>query len=97
MDTWAECIAALAATDAKLSEFTQAIGLMTTIKGSMVMRPDDPIGMAQEVAAYVALLEKVAEAGRAIMSYEVTGGPSFPQWDKYFDDLRAALDAAKEG
>lgn len=47
--------------DAELSKFRQAIGLMTTIKGSMVMRPDDPIGMAQEVAAYVAALEKVEE------------------------------------
>ena len=46
--------------DAELSKFRQAIGLMTTIKGSMVMRPDDPIGMAQEVVEYVARLEKVA-------------------------------------
>lgn len=37
----------------KLAEMTQAVGLVTTIKGSMVMRPDDPIGMMQEVAAYV--------------------------------------------
>jgi hypothetical protein len=42
---------------AKNAALREAIGLMTTIKGDMVMRPDDPIGMAQEVAAYVEALK----------------------------------------
>jgi hypothetical protein len=56
-----------------------------------------PCPSCAALRARIEVLEKVVEAARAIMSYEVTGGPSFPQWDKYFDDLRAALDALKEG
>ena len=35
--------------EAELAKFTQAVGLATTIKGEMPIRPDDPIGMMHEV------------------------------------------------
>lgn len=40
--------------------WAEAVGLMTTFKPNLVMRADDPIGMAKEVEAHVALLSKDA-------------------------------------
>ena len=34
----------------EMSQMTQAVGLATTFKPGMVMRPDDPVGMMQGVA-----------------------------------------------
>lgn len=45
--------AQLAAKDAELEQLRMAVGLLSTLKGDMEMRPDDPLGMAQEVEAYV--------------------------------------------
>jgi len=39
-------------------QLREAIGLMTTIKSDMVMRMDDPIGMAAEVERYVRCITK---------------------------------------
>lgn len=75
-------VSRLAASEARVSAFTQAIGLMTTIKGSMVMRPDDPIGMAQEVAAYCAALEKAVEAAEIICDPEAAGRTMHESWMK---------------
>ena len=38
---------------ARIAELYQAIGLLTTLKGDMEIRGDDPLGMAQEVERYV--------------------------------------------
>lgn len=46
---------------AEIERLREAIGLMTTAKPSMVMRADDPIGMAQEVVAEVERLREVAK------------------------------------
>lgn len=52
-----ECLRAeLAALREQLATMTQAVGLASTIKGEMPMRPDDPIGMMQEIVAAVAAL-----------------------------------------
>lgn len=43
--------------------------------------------------------DKLAEAARAIFSYEETCGPSCTEWDRYYEGLRSALaayDAAKD-
>ena len=45
-----------------LEELRMAIGLFTTAKPDMVMDPDNPIAMAQEVVAYVESLR--TEIGR---------------------------------
>ena len=37
----------------RLSQMTQAVGLATTFKPALVMRVEDPIGMMQEVEAYL--------------------------------------------
>ena len=42
------------------SELRQAIGLATTAKPSMIIRPNDPIGMMQEVVADLAAYQAVA-------------------------------------
>lgn len=41
---------------AEAEQLRMAIGCATTIKGDMVMRADDPLGMMQEVCQYVATL-----------------------------------------
>ena len=40
----------------EVEQLRQAVGLATTAKPSMVMRPDDPIGMMQEIVAQTAAL-----------------------------------------
>lgn len=49
--------------DAEIERLLMAVGLATTIKGDMVMRADDPLGMMQEVCQYVATL--TTERGEA--------------------------------
>ncbi len=63
--------AELCASQAMVEELTQAVGLATTIKGDMLIRPDDPIGMMQEVCTYVSdvseqLAAKQKEADAAL-------------------------------
>lgn len=42
--------------DAEIKRLRMAVGCATTIKGDMVMRADDPLGMMQEVCQYAATL-----------------------------------------
>jgi len=49
----AELEAELAVLRAESEKLWMAIGLASTIKGDMLIRVDDPIGMMQEVVAYV--------------------------------------------
>ncbi len=44
------------------NDLLQCIGLFTTVKGDMVMNPDNPMAMAQEVVDYVEGLERKAGA-----------------------------------
>jgi hypothetical protein len=37
--------------------------------------------------------EAIEAAARQLIQYEEIGRPDFPNWDRYFDALRAALDA----
>ena len=41
---------------------TQAVGMMATLKPTMIMRPDDPIGMMQEVIAYLKKRDELMKA-----------------------------------
>lgn len=52
--------------DAEFQQLLMAVGCASTIKGSMVMRADDPLGMMQEVCSYVKELR--AERDEAIQS-----------------------------
>ena len=44
---------ALNAAESRIVELSQAVGLMTTLKPTMVMDTDHPLDMAKEVAEYV--------------------------------------------
>lgn len=46
------------------TKLREAIGLMTTIKPDMVMRADDPVGMAREVAAWVDMIRGDRDAAQ---------------------------------
>lgn len=47
----------------EVERLRMAVGCATTIKGDMVMRADDPLGMMQEVCAYVKSLRSCPEMG----------------------------------
>lgn len=47
----------------EVEQLRMAVGCATTIKGDMVMRADDPLGMMQEVCAYVKSLRSCPEMG----------------------------------
>ena len=52
---------------ARISELSQAVGLITTLKPTMVMDADHPLDMAKEVEAYVtARIAELEEAQRWI-------------------------------
>ena len=36
-------------------------------------------------------LREVRKAAEALMEYEASGGPDFPEWDRLYDALKAAL------
>lgn len=47
------------------SQYVQALGLLSTLKGDMLINVNDPIGMAKEIEAYVSALRQRAEAAEA--------------------------------
>ena len=80
---------------ARISELSQAVGLITTLKPTMVMDADHPLDMAKEVEAYVtariAELEEyigqLIEASKKIYSWA-----SFEDYTAFY----ALVDAWKE-
>ncbi|MFN8465461.1 MAG: hypothetical protein U0X20_07920 [Caldilineaceae bacterium] len=60
------------------SQYVQALGLLSTIKGDMLVNFNDPIGMAKEIEAYVSELRQQA-------------GGTEAQLDKVANDLRCYL------
>lgn len=51
--------------DAEIERLRMAVGCATTIKGDMVIRADDPLGMMQEVSAYVTTLTAERDEARS--------------------------------
>ena len=51
---------------ARISELSQAVGLITTLKPTMVMDADHPLEMAKEVAEYVTARIAELEAERSL-------------------------------
>lgn len=49
---------------AEIERLQMAIGCATTIKGDMVMRADDPLGMMQEICSYVATITRERDEAR---------------------------------
>lgn len=54
----------------EVEQLRMAVGCATTIKGDMVMRADDPIGMMQEVCSYVAAIKSCPEMGEVDAVYD---------------------------
>ena len=53
---------------ARIAEFSQAVGLITTLKPTMVMDPEHPLDMAKEAAEYVTV--RIAELEAHIAELE---------------------------
>ena len=49
----AELLALITGLESRIAELSQAVGLITTLKPTMVMDVDHPLDMAKEVEAYV--------------------------------------------
>ncbi len=45
----------------EIEQLRMAIGLLTTLKGDMLIRPNKPMAMAEEIVQYVELLRKQIE------------------------------------
>lgn len=62
------------------AELRKAIGLATTIKGSMEIRSDDPVGMMQEVCEEVARLNEEIEFLQKERSGVIEQSNMHPSW-----------------
>ena len=48
-----------------------------------------------ELRAEVERLRSIEAAARALIEYQSTGDPYYPDWDRYFDALETALQAVR--
>jgi hypothetical protein len=68
-----------------------AISMQSCIGHLRDLLPDvDDNGVVEKISR-LALLERVVEAGNALMLYQKNGSSFYPDWDQYFDALKDAL------
>lgn len=85
-ETAAAALAKLGEKDARLAIVHQALGLLTTLHGQMVIDVDDPMGMAQQIHAHV--VEKDAQIALWEQRDEDAG--------RTIEDLRAQIAALRQ-
>lgn len=51
---------------------------------------------ARELERENAALRIIRDKAEAILNYEKTGGPSYPDWDALYDSLRDAVEASRK-
>jgi hypothetical protein len=90
----------LAMATARIAELSQAVGLITTLKPTMVMDVDHPLDMAKEVEAYVtariaelkAFINQLIEVSEKMFTAVIAAADSYDEgmreWDKIVNDWK---------
>jgi hypothetical protein len=90
----------LNAAEARIAELSQAVGLITTLKPTMVMDVDHPLDMAKEVEAYVtariaelkAFINQLIEVSEKMFTAVIAAADSYDEgmreWDKIVNDWK---------
>lgn len=84
------------ALNARTAELSQAVGLITTLKPTMVMDTDHPLDMAKEVEVYVSariaelegFINRLIEAGDAMSNAQSMWVAEEDKWDALVKDWK---------
>ena len=84
--------------EARIAELSQALGLITTLKPTMVMDTDHPLDMAKEVAEYVTarIAELEAVVDKLIWSVEGRVEFMYSKHQREFEDIVAEYKEREE-